>query len=145
MSIHTKAFFEIFDEIENAPKADKIKVIHSHSSPQLKEFLGLVFDTRIKWLVPEGKPPYKEPEEDVNHLKVRLRQELRLLQHFVSTGPYKDLKQVKRESMFISLLQTIHPKDVELIIYAKDHRKLPQKSVTKKLIAEAFPNLAKDW
>ena len=50
------------------------------------------------------------------------------------------MNQVKRESLFISLLETIHPKDAELFLEAKD-KNLKYKGITKKLVMDAFPNL----
>ena len=50
------------------------------------------------------------------------------------------LNPIKREKMFIDMLESVHPKDAELLLAMKD-KKILAKSVTRKLIQEAFPNL----
>ena len=47
---------------------------------------------------------------------------------------------VKRESMFISLLEAIHPADAELVLNMIE-KKPPCKGLTKKIIEEAYPGL----
>ena len=51
---------------------------------------------------------------------------------------------MRREQLFIQLLESVHPCEVKVLIGMKD-RKLPYKGVTRKLVAEAFPNLARNW
>lgn len=140
------ALFAIFDEADRAPtKSEKIAVLHKYSNKNLKAFLGYVFDSNIKWLVPEGEPPYEPCKDDIVLLDGRIWQDFRLLQHFNSTGPYPTMKAGKRETLFISLLQSLHPKDAKLLLYVKDNRALPNKTITRALIAEAFPLLVAKW
>ena len=47
---------------------------------------------------------------------------------------------LKRESLFLNLLETLHIEEAELLIAAKD-KKLKSKGITKKLVRDAFPNL----
>jgi hypothetical protein len=42
------------------------------------------------------------------------------------------------------MLESIHPDDARVLLAMKD-RKLPYKGLTPKLVAEAFPNMAKHW
>jgi hypothetical protein len=137
---------ELFDMVDKAKsKEQKIAMLHQHSGKQLKTFLGYVFDSNIKWLIPEGTPPWKKSEDDANLLRGRIWQDFRLLQHFNSTGPYPTMKQGKREELFISFLGSIHPDDATLLCFVKDNRRLPQKTVTRALIKEAFPLLEAKW
>jgi hypothetical protein len=141
-----KTFFEIFEEVEKAKnKKEKIAVLHANSSSHLKEMLSIAFNPKLKWLVPEGTPPYDTPQEDPNVLRQRLYQEMRMLQHFTNATPYPNMKDSKRQQLFIDLIKTIHQDDAKLICFIKDNRKLPQKTVTKALVEEAFPKLAAKW
>jgi len=141
-----KTFTEIFNEVDAAKgNAEKIAVLHKNSSKQFKEILGLIYNPKVKWKVPEGTPPYTLPQEDENLLRGRIYQEMKRLSYFTNLSPYPDMKKRKLESMFIDMLQTIHPADAKLLCHAKDARTVPQKSVTKKLIEEAFPLLAEKW
>ena len=47
---------------------------------------------------------------------------------------------IKRESMFLEILESIHPSDAQVFIDAKD-KNLKYKGLTKKLVMDAFPNL----
>jgi len=96
-------------------------------------------------LLPEGNPPYKEVGPDVD-AQGRLVQELRKLYLFIEgdTDTQKNLKQVRREQLFIEMLESVDPGDAKVLLGMKDG-KLPFKSITKKLVAEAFPNLSKNW
>jgi hypothetical protein len=137
---------ELFTEVESAKtKADKIAVLHKNNSPHLQLFLTYVFDSNVKWLLPEGCPPYKPVTDDVRLVRNRVWQDFRLFQHFNSTGPYSNLPANKRESMFVSFMETIDQDDAKLIVFIKDNRKLPFKSITRSLIAEAFPALVANW
>lgn len=141
-----KTFHEIFDEVEKAKsRKDKIAVLHKHSSAALKQVLGYTFDPNVKWLLPEGDPPYKPLKKD-SDVEARLLSELRKLYLFVegTTEQQRNLKQVRREQLFIELLEVIDPRDAKVLIGMKDG-KLPYKGVTRKLVAEAFPNLARNW
>jgi hypothetical protein len=57
-------------------------------------------------------------------------------------GGNPDIKKVKREQMFIGLLESIHPQDAELLCMIKD-KKLPE-NITKEIINSAFPGLIED-
>jgi len=51
-----------------------------------------------------------------------------------------NVHQIKRESLFIDLLESIHPEEAKLVCSVKD-KKIPYKGITKKLVKEALPNL----
>jgi len=141
-----KTMHAILKEVEEAKsRKDKIATLHKHSSAALKQVLGYTFDPKIKWLLPEGSPPYKALSEDADQ-EARLVSELRRLYLFVegNTDTQRNLKQHRREQLFIEMLESIDPNDAKVLIGMKDG-KLPYKGVTRKLVAEAFPNLARDW
>jgi hypothetical protein len=137
----------ISEILEQASKIDKrygrLKHLQENSSAALKAVLGFCFDPKIKWLLPEGAPPYKAADtgEDLQGV---LYSEYRRLWIFVESVEYKDLRQMKREQLFSQFLEGLDPDDAKLIISIKDG-KMPYKGITKPLVAEAFPNLAKDW
>lgn len=138
--------FELLREVDSAKtRPAKILTLHKYSDKQLKAFLGYVFDSNIKWLVPEGNPPFTPSNDDPNLLRGRIWQDFRIIQHFTSTGPYPNMKPVKREELFINYLQSIHPEDAKLLLYIKDNRDVPFKSITRDLIEEAFPLLVAKW
>lgn len=141
-----QTFYEIFTEVEKCKtKKEKIAKLREHSGAPMKQVLGWTYDPNVKWLLPEGDPPYKPLATGIE-AEGRLVSELRRLYLFIdgSTDTQKNLKQVRREQLFIELLESVDPGDAKVLLGMKDG-KLPFKSITKKLVAEAFPNLAKNW
>jgi hypothetical protein len=141
-----KTFYEIFKEVHNAKKkAEKIAVLHHYSSASLKTILGYTYDPRIKWLLPEGIPPYT-PLPDAADQEAGLAAELRRIYLFVegNSETQRNLKQTRREQIFIDMLESVDPRDAKVLIGMKEG-KLPFNGLTRKLVAEAFPNISKDW
>ena len=47
---------------------------------------------------------------------------------------------MKRERIFIDLLESLHAKEAEVLVLAKD-KKLKYKGITGKLVSDAYPGL----
>ena len=73
---------------------------------------------------------------------MRLMSEARRLYLFIRGGN-PNLTKIKREALYIELLESIHPEDAKLLISIKD-KKIPYKGITLKIIKEAFPILIED-
>lgn len=117
---------------------EKVEAIVTHPRvAAFKAIFGLAYDQNIKWLLPEGEPPFRPT--DVLDAEGRLLSELRRLYLFVEGGN-PDLTKIRREFLFIQLLESVHPQDAKLLIAMKD-RKLPFKGLTKKVAQQAFPDL----
>ena len=117
---------------------EKVEAIVTHPrAAAFKAIFGLAYDQNIKWLLPEGEPPFRPT--DVLDAEGRLLSELRRLYLFVEGGN-PDLTKTRREFLFIQLLESVHPQDAKLLIAMKD-RKLPFKGLTKKVAQQAFPDL----
>jgi hypothetical protein len=115
---------------------EKIDALKANDSFVLRVILQGAFDPKVKWLLPEGTPPYKPNElVDQEHILIN---EARKIQYFVE-GFY-DLPTTKREMMFIELLETVAPKDAELLCSIKE-KKLPFNGITLFHVKEAFPGL----
>ena len=139
---HTLWIHEIIEKAAKAKtRADKIKVFHENDSWALKDVLRGTYDATIEWNLPEGKPPY-EPAEERN-VPSNLLKKNEQFAYFVKGGKGDKLIPAKRESMFIRLLEQIHPKDAEVLLLMKDKKTLA-KGITKKLVAEAYPRLIRE-
>lgn len=116
---------------------EQIKCLQANDNTAMLIILKLCFDPNIKWLLPEGDAPYKPCEyPNVDNM---LYAEARRLYLFVEGGNM-NLTQLKRESMFVDLLQSINPDDAKLLISIKD-KNLPYKGLTSKTVLKAFPGL----
>lgn len=134
-----KLVHEVIEEAsQKKTKKEKIDFLKSNESWALKDVLRGAFDDSITWLIPEGSPPYT-PAQGHNSSSNLLRQNTQF-SYFVKGGKGEQMMKPKREQIYITLLESIHPKDAELVI-SMVSKKLPYKGITKTLVKEAFPNL----
>lgn len=118
-------------------KDEKINWLRKNESQPLRTVLRLMYDERVEFLVPNTPPPWKK--NAYVGVEGMLYKEARRLRIFVKGGGYEGLDQIKRESLFISLLEDIDNNDAELLCQMIAQK--PIKGLTKKTIEEAFPNL----
>lgn len=137
----TPAIHEILKTASNQKtKEDKINFLRAHWSVPLGTVIKYALDSNVKWLLPEGEPPFKEAESiNTNN---RLQAEIKRFYLFVEGGN-TNLTKLKRESLFIQLLESIHPEDAKIVLRAKD-KKDPYEGIDRSLILEAFPGLLTD-
>ena len=119
-------------------KLEKVEFLRQNDSIPLRTVLRLIYDETIEFLLPDSAPPWKRNKLTDAH--TMLYREARRLRIFVKGGGYDDIKQVKREQLFISLLEDIMNEDAELLANNMLSHK-PVKGVTRKTIEEAFPDL----
>lgn len=141
LSIHEQ--FE--DVVKQSSKKDKILKLQQHfkESKAMAIILDLTFNDKIRWLLPEGAPPYNANDKDMD-LQHVLKNEARKLQYFINTREGLAMKPLRRETMFIELLEAVDHFDAKLLIAIKE-KKLPYKGITKSLVKDAFPNETKGW
>ena len=118
-------------------KKEKVEWLRKNDSQPLKTVLRLMYDDRVEFLVPDTAPPWKK--NSYVGVEGMLYKEARRLRIFVKGGGYDDLNQLKRESLFISLLEDIDNNDAELL--CKMIAKEPVKGLTKATVEEAFPRI----
>jgi hypothetical protein len=127
---------EFLEKVSKLKKKDeKVSALRANDSYIIRTVLQGAFDPRIKWLLPDGDPPYRV--NDLVDQENVLIKEVRKLAYFVE-GAYPNLKQVKREQMFIELLETVTPADAKMLLAMKE-KKLPWKGITVDIVNEAFP------
>jgi hypothetical protein len=116
----------------------KISVLLENDSVPLRTILRLIYDDDIEFLVPDTPPPFKENE--LNDLDTLLYREARRLKIFFKGGGYDDLNQIKRESLFISLLEDLDADDAKLLANnVISHT--PVKGLTRKTVEATYPEL----
>ena len=135
--------FEILEKVENAKtKKDKIAVLQKNEIMPLLDVLRGTFDETIQWNLPGGTPPYT-PNNEESYPSSLLRQH-RNFKYFVKgLRESNGLNPIRRERMFIDILEAIHPKDAEVLV-SMINKKSPMKGLTKNLVKEAFPQLIQD-
>ena len=133
--------FQILEKAaEQKAAADKIAVLQENAGPALYTILKYAYDPNIVWDLPEGEPPYKPCPFPAQEM--RLFAEIRRLYLFIKGGN-PNLTKLRRETLFIELLESVHPSDAKVLVAIKD-KKLPYKGITAKLVKEAFPGLIEE-
>ena len=134
-----KHIYEVLELVEKAAKKeDKISILKSNESWALKDVLRATYDDSIQFLLPGGKPPYT-PSQEGSIPSTLLKQNVQF-KYIVKGGAADKMLPVKRERIFINVLESVHPRDAELLIKMINKESLG-KSITKKLVQEAFPGL----
>ena len=133
---------EILDLVsEQRTKAKRVDILKEYRDDSLTAILIWNFDDRVQSAVPDGQVPYKENEVPVGTDHTSLRREWKQLYHFIKGGN-DTLSSLRRESMFIQLLEGLHPKEAEIICLVKD-KELEEvyPKVTLDVVKEAFPDI----
>jgi hypothetical protein len=115
---------------------EKIDAIAANDSLPLRIILQAAYDPNVKWMLPEGVPPYK-PNDLVDQEHVLIK-ECEKLRYFIQ-GFYDNLPAMKRETMFVQLLENVAPKDAEMLCLIKD--KKPIKGITLEHVTKGLPGL----
>ena len=124
------------------------------------------FDETVISLLPEGDVPYAGTTEQTVYAgslsenlsreaaggesatgqdldgrgRTSLRREYENLYHYVQGGN-NTLTTVRREMMFINLLQGLHPREAEVLILTKDGHLSSKYKITIENIKEAYPDI----
>ena len=139
MDISKMTLPELLIHVSGLPtekRANALKQI-ANLTPDLKTLLKYAYHKDVKFDLPEGDPPYKEMETPENMGHNRLPREMRKFQYFFKES---NLNTIKREKLFIELLETVSPEEAKLILMVKN-KKLTYKGFTRKLVEEALPEL----
>jgi len=128
---YTPLFHEICTKVNNAKdKPAKIKVLQKYRTKALEMFMKAALCPQIEWMLPEGDVPFipNEAPEGTEH--TLLSQAMAKVHNYVMLNRDNlkmapvignpDLNKVKREMMFIQLLEGLHEKEALLLIDAKN-------------------------
>jgi hypothetical protein len=136
-----KLVSEVLEEAGKIIKRDeRIKFLQLNKSPGLTDILRIQYDDTIVSALPEGAPNYRQDDAPKDYQYTILNKAYTQFKYFFKGPIANDMNPLKRESLFLNLLETLHVDEAELLIAAKD-KKLKCKGITKKLVRDAFPNL----
>jgi hypothetical protein len=136
-----KLVSEVLEEAGKILKRDeRIKFLQLNKSPGLTDILRVQYDDTIVSALPEGAPNYRQDDAPKDYQYTILNKAYTQFKYFFKGPIANDMNPLKRESLFLNLLETLHVEEAELLIAAKD-KKMKYKGITKKLVRDAFPNL----
>ena len=161
--------FEVFDAAsKQRTKAKKIEVLQTYAHDSIMALLIWNFDESVITILPEGEVPYGNTREDnsvtgtlsdkindavgkmsemgSNSLgsqdqgKASIRKEYTKFYNFLKGGN-DSLSNLRRETMFINILEGLHPLEAEILILVKDKKLSDKYKITKEIAAAAYPQI----
>ena len=133
---------EILDYVDSQrTKVKKVEALREHRDDSLTAILIWNFDDTVVSVVPEGDVPYERNEVPVGTDHTSLRKEYRNLYHFVKGGN-DTLSTVRRETMFIQMLEGLHPDEADILCLVKDKALVRKYSkITQGVVEQAYPDI----
>ena len=162
--------FEILDLVSRQrAKTKKIEVLRKYDHKPLRNILIWNFDTSIVSLLPEGEVPYvgyddqnvysgtlsTKISQEVRSMHERdsfslgssdqqghttIRREARNFYRFIKGGD-SGINALRRETMFINILQGLHPLEAEILTLTKDKKLSDKYKITRENVVEAYPDI----
>jgi len=136
---YTPLMSEVLTKVNNAKTKDKkIAVLKEHDSEPLRMIIKASFDPSIEWVLPEGNVPFKANEAPEGTEHTLLSQEVRKIWHFIK-GADNQTPRMKKETMFIQMLEGLHKSEAEVLCHVKDkvlHQKY--KGLSDNVVKTAF-------
>lgn len=132
---------EILQKAHNAKtKTEKVKILQENNSQTLRSLFIWNFDESVQSVLPEGEVPYTKNPAPEGTEHTRLETEGRKLYYFVKGGA-DNVPMIRKESMFIQMLEGLHPDEAEILCLVKDKQLHKKYRITKNVVTEAFPSI----
>ena len=161
--------FEVLDAAsKQRSKAKKVEVLRRYAHDSILALFIWNFDETAISALPEGDVPYGNNREDnsmtgtlsdkindavdkmsemgSNSLgsqdqgKASIRKEYTKFYNFIKGGN-NSLSSLRRETMFINILEGLHPLEAEILVLVKDKRLTDKYKITKEVVSEAYPQI----
>ena len=136
---YTPSIAEVLKKVNNAKTKDKkIQVLKKHDNDSLRMVIKSSFDPKIKWVLPKGAVPFKPNDAPEGTEHTLLVQEAKRLWHFIE-GADNQTPRMRKETMFIQMLEGLHKEEADVVISAKDktlHQKY--KGLSHEVVKTAF-------
>ena len=130
----------IFEDIASANSFEaRQKVLKDNESNPLKDLLRYAFHPDIKFALPDGDPPYKCIGSPDEYNPTYLYPNIKKFYLYVEGG-HDGLTPLRREQLFVNMLEGLHPKEAKIVLQVKD-KKLKFRGLTYKLVKTTFPEI----
>ena len=130
--------FEVLEKASKArSKEKKIKILQENETWALKDILIGTYSEEIEFNLPPGEPPYTASQ--AHSAPTNLQRKNTEFRYFFKGGPGDKMSALKREGLFIGLLEVVHPEDAKVVIRMINKDKF--QGISKNVVTEAFPDL----
>tara|TARA_B100001094_G_scaffold330042_1_gene394256 strand:+ start:1059 stop:1481 length:423 start_codon:yes stop_codon:yes gene_type:complete len=132
---------EILDLVsEQKTTAKQIDILKEYENDALKALFVWNFDDSVISLLPVGDVPYKPNDSPLGTDHSSLRREWKNFYVFVKGGN-DSLSTIRRETIFIQMLEGLHVDEAKILILAKDKNLSDKYKIEKDVVVEAFPDI----
>ena len=128
-------------------KTKKLDILRAHGDDSFKMVMIWNFDESVISMLPEGNVPYQPVESDVQASvdkglpqRTTIRNSARNFYRFIKGGDDM-MNKIKRESLFINILETLPPPEADILVLVKDKALNTKYNITKELVSEAYPEI----
>jgi len=134
---------EVYSMVENQSNdLDRLNLLRNeaHVNSVVGHLLNYNYNPNIKFLLPEGRPPFENERKPAGLQDTTLEVEFR--RFYIWFDANQNLSAPRRERLFIEMLMGLQIQEAEIICLVKDkklHEKYP--TITEKLVRETFPDL----
>ena len=162
--------FEVLDLVSRQrSNAKKVEILKKYEDVSIKALLIWNFDESIVSMLPSGPVPYSGYDEQNTYsgnLSTKITEEVRKMHetgsfsigssdqqghttirreyknfyHFVKGGN-DGMNNIRRETMFINILEGLHPLEAEIICLVKDKQLETKYKISKDVVSEAYPDI----
>ncbi len=162
--------FEVFDLVSRSrTKAKKIEVLKKYNDPSLRRLFVWNFDESIVSILPDGPVPYvgydqqntysgtlsTKIDHDIRTMyesgnfslgisdkqgHTTIRRESKHFYHFVKGGN-SGINAIRRETMFINILQGLHPLEAEILTLVKDKQLETKYKISRDIVSAAYSDI----
>ena len=161
--------YEVLDAAsKQRSKAKKVEVLQRYKHASLVTLFVWNYDNSIISLLPEGEVPYGNTKEDqsttgtlsgkINDAvgkmaemgstslgsqdqgRASIRAEYKKFYNFCKGGN-PSLSNLRRETMFINILEGLHPLEAEILILVKDKKLESKYKISKEVVSTAYPEI----
>jgi hypothetical protein len=131
----TKNMPEILDDLNKNDNAAKYA-----DNTALQIVLACAHNPELKFTLPNGDPPYKPAAQPVGMTPTNFIMETRKFRIF--TKDRNDISRIKKEQLFIEMLEGVHPTEAKVLLAIKDQT-LPKlyPKLTYSWVEKNFPGL----
>ena len=134
---------EILQKVSSAKtKKEKVDLLQEYNNNGLRSILIINFDESLQFLLPDGVVAFKPNDAPAGTDHTRLDSEYRGLYRFFKGGD-SSLKSMRREQLFVQLLEGLHKDEAEMLVLACNKELQSKYRVTKAVVSEAFPQI--EW
>ena len=162
--------FEVLNVVnKQRSTAKKVEALKKFEHDSLKALFIWNFDESVISVLPEGEVPYTGYDEQTSYsgtLTTKISEDIRRMHetgsfsmgatdkqgrttirreyvnfyHFLKGGN-NSLSGLRRETMFINILEGLHPLEAEILILVKDKRLNDKDKITQEIVSLAYPQI----